>query len=249
MKAHPYERPNLVAENLWEIRGQWSNAFGRRMTVVRTRSGDVIVHNAIRLLPEDLAWLRGLGPLRAIVAPNGFHTTDAPWMASEFPGAELFVPASKLAGFESRGLEAKDVAAHFPKHFVSELECIPMLGTRLDESAFIHHPSKTLVLCDLAMNMEDVFTGIQGAFMRWNKVGGRFGVTRLARYVFTKDKKAVVGSYHRLLERDFDRVIVNHGAVLESGGKDALRESVAEIFGRTGSSENGSSDPAEQGAA
>jgi hypothetical protein len=124
-----------------------------------------------------------------------------------------------------------------------------MSGTRVDESAFLHHPSRTLILCDLAMNMEDVFTGIQGAFMRWNKVGGRFGVTRLTKYLFTKDAKALVGSYHRLLERDFDRVIVNHGAVLQSGGKDALRESVAEIFGRSRSPGKGSNDPAEQGAA
>jgi hypothetical protein len=248
MKDHPYGKPNLVAENLWEIRGEWSNAFGRRMTVVRTAGGDVIVHNAIRLQPADLAWLRGLGTVRAIVAPNKFHTSDAAWAAAEFPGAELFVPGSKLGEFTSKGVAAQNVAEHFPKHFAGELECIPMLGTRVDESAFIHSPSRTLILCDLAMNMEDVFTGIQGAFMRWNKVGGRFGVSRLARYVFSKDKKAVVSSYHRLFERDFDRVIVNHGAVLESGGKDALRESVAEIFGRTGS-EKRAPDPAEQGAA
>jgi hypothetical protein len=216
------------------------------MTVVRTRGGEVIVHNAIRLLPEDLAWLRALGPVRGIVAPNKFHTTDAAWMAAEFPGAELFVPAMKFAEFTSQGLAPRDVARHFPKHFAPELECLPMAGTRIDESAFIHHPTRTLILCDLAMNMEDVFTGIQGAFMRWNKVGGRFGVTRLTKHLFTKDAKALVGSYDRLFERDFDRVVVNHGAVLESGGKDALRESVAEIFGR--SPENGSSDPAEQGA-
>jgi hypothetical protein len=170
-------------------------------------------------------------------------------MAAEFPGAELFVPAMKVAEFTAQGLSATDVATHFPKHFASELECLPMLGTKIDESAFLHHPSRTLVLCDLAMNMEDVFTGLTGAFMRWNKVGGRFGVTRMTKYLFTKDAKALVGSYHQLFERDFDRVVVNHGAVLESGGKDALRESVAEIFGRSHGLENGSSDPTEQGAA
>ena len=93
-----------------------------------------------------------------------------------------------------------------------------------------------------------MFTGIQWAFLRWHKEGGRFGLSRHARNAFTKDKKAVVRSYHQLFERDFDRVIVNHGAVLESGGKDALRESVADIFGRTGS-EKSAANPAEQGAA
>jgi len=40
-----------------------------------------------------------------------------------------------------------------------------------------------------------------------------------------------VASYGRLFEQDFDRVIVNHGAVLETDGKALLRASVAEIFG------------------
>lgn len=231
MKTYPYAKPNALAENLWEIRGQWSNEFGRRMTVVRTRSGDVLVHNAIRLEPSDLGWLRGLGSVRWIVAPNKFHCSDAGWMAAEFPNVEVFVPASKLAEFQAQGLAAKDVAQEFPASLAGEIECVPMLGTRVEESAFVHHPSRTLVLCDLAMNMEDVFTGMKGAFMRWNRVGGQFGLTKLTRYVFTRDRKALVASYERLLERDFDRVIVNHGAVLPSGGKELLRASVAEILG------------------
>lgn len=233
MKTYSYGKPVLLAENLWEVRGEWSNAFGRRMTVVRYSNGDVFVHNAIRLDPPDLEWLRSLGPVRAIIAPNKFHTTDAPLMAREFPGAGLFVPAIKLAEFRAAGLDPRDVATDFQPAHGGELECIPMRGTRVDESAFIHHPSRTLILCDLAMNMEDVFTGLQRTFMHWNKVGGRFGVTRLTRWAFTRDKKALVDSYARLLDQDFDRIVVNHGAVLETNGKAMLRASVAEIFGAT----------------
>jgi hypothetical protein len=105
-----------------------------------------------------------------------------------------------------------------------------MRGTRIDESAFVHGPSRTLILCDLAMNMEDVFTGVQRTLMRWNNVGGRFGVTRLTKWVFATDKRALVESYRSLLDRDFDRIVVNHGAVLETGGKDLLAKSVQEIF-------------------
>ena len=48
--------------------------------------------------------------------------------------------------------------------------------------------------------------------LRWNGVGGRFGVTRLTKFPFTSDKKALVASYLRVLDRDFDRVVVSHGA-------------------------------------
>jgi hypothetical protein len=79
--------------------------------------------------------------------------------------------------------------------------------------------------------MADVFTGFERSFMRWNKVGGRFGPSRLTKWVFAKDRKKLRDSYHNLLETDFDRVIVNHGDILETGGRERLRTSVAEIFG------------------
>jgi hypothetical protein len=231
MKTFPYGKPSLLAPNLWELRGDWSNKFGRRMTVVRLESGDVFVHNAIRLEPPDLAWLRGLGPVRGIIAPNKFHGSDAPWMSAEFPDARVFVPSVKLKAFVAAGVKhVENVTTDFPGDLARELECFPMRGTRIDESAFIHHPSRTLILCDLAMNMEDVFTGLQRTFMRWNKVGGRFGVTRLTKMLFTSDEKALVASYERLLAEDFDRVVVNHGAVLPNGGRERLAASVQEIF-------------------
>jgi hypothetical protein len=77
----------------------------------------------------------------------------------------------------------------------------------------------------------DAFRGPMRWLMNWNRVGVRFGPSRLTKLAFASDKKALVDSYARVLERDFDRVIVNHGTVLESGGREALRESVREIFG------------------
>lgn len=68
--------------------------------------------------------------------------------------------------------------------------------------------------------------------MRWNRVGGKFGVTRLTKLLFTRDKKALVDSYERVLQHDFDRVIVNHGAVLSTDGRQLLAASVAQTFSR-----------------
>lgn len=231
MKPHPYGKPAQLADNLWEVRGAWSNKLGRRMTIVRVGNGDVFVHNAIRLTPPDLAWLKGLGRVRGVIAPNKFHCTDGGWLARACPGASIYAPPNKFAHFEAQDLEPQDVATDFPAEVACDLECIPMHGTRIAESAFIHHPSRTLILCDLAMNMENVFSGVEGAIMRWNRVGGRFGVTRLTKYFFASDKKALVASYRRLLERDFDRIVVNHGAVLETNGRELLEGSVREIFG------------------
>jgi hypothetical protein len=200
------------------------------MTVVRTPSG-VVVHNAFELDAEDLDWLKSLGELRAIVAPNTFHCSDAGWLSRQFPNAALLVPEPKRADFERQGFHPADVARGLSGSLARELIAVPMLGSKAFETAFLHPASKTLVLCDLAFNMEDVFSGLGRVLMNWNKIGGRFGPSRLTKLVFASDKQALHASYQRLLEHDFARVIVNHGAVLPCDGRELLRGSVAEIFG------------------
>lgn len=228
MKKYPNSPPRELAPDLWELRGEWANAFGRRMTVIRL-GHELAVHNAYELDENELRWLDSLGSLAWIIAPNAFHCSDAPWMARRYPGAKLFVPASKLAAFRKLGLSPMDVNSGFPA--LPGLRCIPMRGTRIAEAAFLHEPSRTLILCDLAFHMNDEFSGLERMFMRWNRVGVRFGPTKLTRLLFTKSKSELVASYEALLALDFDRVVVNHGEVLETGGKRALADSVKEIFG------------------
>lgn len=224
---YAYSPPRALAENIWEIRGEWSNKLGRRMTVVRLADGRNVIHNAFALKEKDLAWLASLGTPSFLIAPNIFHCSDAAWMAERFAGIKLFVPASKMHQFEA--FDPQDVNKDFP--LLPELKCFPMRGARLEEAAFLHTPSRTLILCDLSFHMPDVFTGLEKRIMRWNKVGGRFGPSRLTKLLFTKNKRELVSSYGRLLDEDFDRVVVNHGDVLESGGREKLRAGVAEIFG------------------
>lgn len=227
-----YQAPQLLDKNLWHLTGEWKNKLGRRMTIVRLQDGRVWIHNAFRLKEKDLAWLKALGDVAFIVAPNTFHCSDAGWMAQQFPQAELFVPLTKIPSFQSLGLKPKDANADFPFSISNELRCFPMQGTRMSEAVFIHIPTKTLILCDLAFNMPDVFSGFEKIIMNWNKVGGgRFGPSRLTQLLFAKDKQALKESYQQILNENFDRVIVNHGNILERYGKEKLQKSVTEIFG------------------
>lgn len=226
-KRYPNHAPQALAPDLWELRGQWSNALGRRMTVVRL-DGKLAVHNPFELDESEIAWLRSLGEVAWIIAPNKFHASDAPWMAKAFPAAQLFAPASKLESFRAQGLRPLDLNRDFPS--LPGLLCIPMRGTRLEEAAFLHQPSRTLILCDLAFHMKSEFSGLEALFMRWNKVGVRFGPTRLTRLLFTKSRAELLASYEALLALDFDRVVVNHGEVLPANGRALLRDSVKEIF-------------------
>lgn len=152
-------------------------------------------------------------------------------MAERFPEAELFVPRSQIRAFERRGFHPKDLNVDFPQEIDGELKCIPIQGTRVEEAVFIHIPSRTLVHCDLAFNMGHVFSGLTKWFMEWNQVPGRFGPSRLMNLVLTKDQRSLMASFERLFKEDFDRVIVNHGDVVESGGKEKLSAGIQRIFG------------------
>jgi len=66
-----------------------------------------------------------------------------------------------------------------------------------------------------AKNRAKVFHWLVGA-------NGRFGPHRIIRAVL-RDHEAARGSLAKLLEWDFDRIIVTHGDVLEHGGREALR--------------------------
>jgi hypothetical protein len=55
---------------------------------------------------------------------------------------------------------------------------------------------------------------------------GRFGPSSLDPFLI-RDRSAARRSLERILAWDFDRVVVAHGDVLESGGPDALRAGYA----------------------
>lgn len=226
-----YSPPHQLAANLWEIRGEWKNKLGRRMTVIKLADDSIFIHNAIRLNAAELDWLKNLGSVQYVVAPNTFHCSDAGWMLDHFQNAQLFVPLKKISDFEKQGFKPKNINGEFPKNISSELSCFSMVGSKMEEAAFIHHPSKTLIFCDLAFNMADVFTGFEKIIMNLNKVGIRFGPSRITKLLFTKNTGELIQSYKNILTQDFDRVIVNHGDVLPSNGKNLLRKSVQEIFG------------------
>lgn len=226
-----YSLPRQIHEDLWEVRGEWSNKLGRRMTVIRINSNELLIHSAIAIKDADLNWLNSLGKVSYIVAPNTFHCSDAPWYAQKFPDAQLFVPESKLIHFSKLGLNPKNLNIENFKSVSDEVEFFYMRGSRMQETALIHKKSKTLILCDLAFNMENVFSGIEKRIMNWNKVGGQFGPSKLTKYLFTKSTKELKNSYSKIMDMNFDRIIVNHGQVLETGGKLALQLSVSEIFG------------------
>ena len=91
----------------------------------------------------------------------------------------------------------------------------------MNEVAFYHPASRTLLLTDLAFHPTP--TSSRGLrFWCLLTRTGPFGPNQVVRFT-VRDRAAVRASLDRILAWDFDRVTVTHGEVLESGGKDAFR--------------------------
>lgn len=200
--------------------------IGARMTVVRLHDGSLFLHSPVQLDTETRSALDTLGPVRAVVAPSKVHHFFVGDYVSGYPDATVH---------GAPGLAAKRPALRFDHVLDDEasaawrddIEQHVFRGApSLNEVVFLHRPTRTLVLTDLAFNVPAGRTSGARVFYWVVGAAGRFGPHRMVR-AFIRDRRAARESVDRLLRWDFDRVIVSHGDVLETGGRDRLAEGFA----------------------
>jgi hypothetical protein len=218
-----------LAPDLWVAERPlklFAGDIGARMTVVRLHDGSLFLHSPVRLDAETRSALDALGPVRAIVAPSKVHHFFVGAYAPAYPDAVVH-GAPGLAAKRPKLRFDRVLNDEAPAAWRDDLDQHVFRGAPvLNEVVFLHRPTRTLVLTDLAFNVPA--GGTAGARVFYWAVGaaGRFGPHRMLR-AFIRDRRAARESVDRLLRWDFDRVIVSHGDVLETGGRDRLADGFA----------------------
>jgi len=225
-------QPKNLAPNLWivdqpDLGSGPARGIGTRMTVIKLASGGLFLHSPTKLDDETRHALDSLGEVRAVVAPSRAHHLFVSDYVKTWPAAKLY-GAPGLVGdikdFRARGGARRDlkldaVLSDEPQsEWAGEINQHLFKGARwLNEVVFFHRPSRTAIFTDLVFNVPADF---KGARIFYTIVGarGRFGPHLIVRLAI-RDRKAARESVAKILEWDFDRVIVTHGDVLESGGK------------------------------
>lgn len=198
---------------------------GTRMTVIRLPGDRLFIHSPIRL-DGARAELERIGRPRYVVAPNRLHHLFAAEYCTAYPEVELFVaptldkkrPDLRIAGVLGDGA---------PSGWADQIDQAVIRGyPTLNEVVFFHRASRTLLVSDLVFNI-GADSPLLTRFGTWLIGGyGRFGPTFLER-LFIRDRRAARASLERILTWDFDRVVLAHGNVLESGGAEELRRGYA----------------------
>lgn len=197
--------------------------IGRTAAVVDLPDGGVLVHSPPELTEERRRWFDDRGGVRAVVPASKVH--GHLWTEEyrdAFPDAELWA----APGLDKRrtDLAFDGLLGSAPEPgWADVLDQEAALGHRFGtEIEFLHRPSGTLLLGDLCYNVGDRWPPQTRLVARARGVRGGLAVPREFRASVT-NPEAMRASVERILDWEFDRVVVGHGDVVWSDGKAAFR--------------------------
>lgn len=196
--------------------------LGTKMTVVRLRDGSLLLHSPVAATPELKDAVARLGPVSHLVCPNLFHHSYAGEWVQACPDAQLHGPP-ELARKRPDLAFDHALGSTPPPDWEGALVPVPILGCMLHETVFVHPASRTVISSDLTENFatsDDTFTRL---YLKAAGIHGRVGWSRFLRFLY-RDRRAARASIDALLEHEFDRIVLAHGELIGTNGKDAVRD-------------------------
>ena len=197
--------------------------FDARMTVVRISEKELLIHSPCEIDADTKSAISALGDVAYIVAPGTYHHLYVPSAQAAFPEAETYI---------CPGIERKRPELDFdwilgdraPDAWADTFEQVLVRGNKLIwEVVFLHKPSKTLLVTDLIENFTDSTPNVNWVLMLWWKVVFRMWNHPKPAPEYQmgwKDKSAARKSLEKILEWDFDRIIIAHGDLIESNARE-----------------------------
>lgn len=192
----------------------------RHVTVVRLDSGDLVIHSTGPFAPQDVKAIHTKGRPAWIVEAMLSHDTFSREGWSAFPEVPFLAPA----GFSERVAFPVQPILPPPPEWSGQLEVLRVEGNEIyGEHVFFHPASRTLIVADLAFNFSDDEPFWTELLLKV-AVGSEHcpGMARPFRHAIT-DESAFCDSMRAMMAWDFDRVIVGHGDIIETGGHAAIQ--------------------------
>ena len=215
-----------IGENIWVHDDSMSLAGTQlrlRMTSVKLANGGLWIHSPTALSPELMQETEELGSVSFIVgASNGHNIWLREWQDA-FPDAVLYVSGGipkklKLTNYQVLDESHENI-------WEVDLAREYMLGVPFfNESVFLHKKTKSLIITDLIQNYSDERpSGLPGFVTKYSfePIGfkGMCVAPPLKIGFMIKDKPNFVLFIERILNWEFERIIVTHGDIIESNAK------------------------------
>lgn len=198
--------------------------IGRTMTVIELSSGGLFVQSPAELTPELRRSLDDLGDVRFVVPASKLHGHLYMEQYREaYPNAELLA----APGLPARrpDLRFDGLLGDTPDpRWSADVDQVAIMGNRwLTEIAFLHRPSRTVILGDVGYHVDGSYPLKTRLMARVMGVYGRVGPTLDFRLT-VRNEATFRRAVRAILAWEFDRVIPGHGSIVEHDGKRAVVE-------------------------
>ena len=210
--------------------------FNARMSVIRVTDTELLLHSPCEIDPETKEAISALGKVAYIVAPGSYHYFHIASAQAAFSDAETYI---------CPGIERKLPDLDFdwflgdrpPKAWAGILDQVLVRGNKhIWEVAFYHRSSRTLLLVDLIENFTDQTPNVNLLLKLWWKAIFRMWDNPKPAPEYQmgwQDKTAANRSLRKILEWDFDKIIISHGDLIEVNAKERVLEAWAKPLSAT----------------
>jgi hypothetical protein len=195
------------------------------MTVVRLRDGGLFVHSPIGLEGGLREEVDELGPVTAVVAPSLFHHLSVGAWKQVYPEA-LFACCPGLDSKRADFAWDRVLGDRAEPEWADDLQQVSFAARTMENEVFFFHAATRTMIC------ADAMFNLATHPSRLTRVVGRLlgnrrpGATWLER-VMIRDRAGAREQIDRMLAWAPERILLAHGAPIETDGEAALRRAYA----------------------
>lgn len=221
----------LFGSELWlfdgpAVTGAAGFQFPTRMAVIRLPDeGGLWVWSPVALTPDIRNAVDALGPISHLVAPNNLHYTFLADWADAYPDARVHAAPGLTHQLAETPIHST-IDDNPDPSWAGMVDQKVVRGNRITtEVVFFHRESGTVLVTDLVQQIpKDWYSGWRALVARLDLMTAPIpSVPRKFRMATTNKAAAREGVRH-ILEWSFDRLVMAHGAPMQTGGKEALRQ-------------------------
>lgn len=200
--------------------------FPARMTALPLASGRLALVSPIPIDEARAAALGALGQVEFLIAPNLLHHLYLPDAARRYPNARVLAP-SALGKKRPELAIAHVLGEALPSELAAAVDVVPIAGAPgIDEYAFFHRATRSLVLTDLVFNVTRPEGWLAHLLFYLGGTHQRLAASRIWRMKVT-DRAAFAVSIERLLALPFETLVMAHGDIVSDGARARLGQALA----------------------
>lgn len=228
-----------IDNNLWVAEQPfkyWGLEVGARMTVIRLKSGLMII-SPIKPEEQIIHQLNKMDKVAYIIAPNLYHHRFISEFQAIYPEAKLIIPKGlniKLPNLNFAQLlndNKGSIENQVEYLLIDGFKVFDLTGaSTLNEYVFFHQDNRTLILTDTAFHFDGNFAFKTQLAARLLGIHGKLAPSFLEKLA-SKETQKVKQSFQKVFEWDFDRVIMAHGSIVETGAKLKLKQGYENFLG------------------